>query len=264
MRRPESALALVVLFVLGLFFLYKTAPAPIQNVMEDISFALYPSAERAYTLGEKHFNATNANDYDVARAKRYFDIAAAKDPQLPAVYHELARIDFIRGNLVAALAKINFQIQQHGSALPNSYYIRGLIEGYMGEYALAAFDYERYLRHDPANWAAINDYAWVLLQGGRAQDAHEVLEPGLNHFPENPWLLNSESIALYRMGFPSDALMAVQKASRLAADVTESDWLQAYPGNDPRAAQEGIQTLRDSIAANMHMVETALASTTVQ
>ena len=34
----------------------------------------------------------------------------------------------------------------------------------MGDYASAAKDYETYLRTDSKNWAAINDYAWVLIK----------------------------------------------------------------------------------------------------
>lgn len=244
--------------------LYVIFPAALVTVWETVTFAVQPTAGRAFEYGERHFSATNGDMYNIARAEYFFTKAADIDATTPYVYHELARIAFLRGNYLKALGLINLQISKHGETAPNSYYIRALIEGYMGRYDDAATDYEHYLQFDPRNWAALNDYAWVLLKAHRFQDAALATSRGLEDFPDNPWLLNSEATALYEMGHYSAALEAAQRAFKTAAELTEQQWLTAYPGNDPAVAHKGIATLQDSIANNIHIIEMRLASSAVQ
>lgn len=237
---------------------------PASNLYEDVSYALHPSAPRAFEIGERHFNGQDPSAYNVVRAATYFKKAVALDSHLLYVHHELARIYFLRGDFGNAMTQIDVQIAEHGDATPNSYYVRGLIEGYMGAYADAAKDYEQFLRSDPHNWAGINDYAWVLLKDGRAKDAARVTEAGLKDFPNNPWLLNSNSIALFELGRLKEANAQAKKAWGALQGVSEKEWLHSYPGNDPKVAQQGIETFRTSVQENMHRIERALASSTLQ
>jgi tetratricopeptide (TPR) repeat protein len=200
----------------------------------------------------------------MSAASYFFTQAAQMDPKLPYVYHELARISFLGGDFTKAMAQIDFQISMHGDSEPNSYYIRGLIEGYMGDYADSAKDYEHFLTFDPNDWAAMNDYSWVLLKANRPQDAADVLVRGLALFPDNPWLLNSYATALYELGQFHGALEAATHAENAAQNVTDADWLHAYPGNNPNVADEGITQLRESIADNVHTIELALVPHAVQ
>lgn len=256
----RAVLAVCTVMVLGLLY----ARPLLRNRYEDIAYSLAPSAERAFAYGERHFDARNPSQYDISRAQYFFDLAAAKDPTLPYVYHELARIDFLKGRFNAALAKINLQIANHGDETPNSYYVRGLIEGYMGKYDASAKDYERYLESDPTNWAALNDYAWVLLKANRPEEAAAATARGLANFPDNPWLLNSQATALYETGDYAGALVAVQHANAEVQKTTEEKWLTAYPGNDPKIASDGLTAFKKAVSDNMHTIEQALASSTIQ
>ena len=92
--------------------------------------ALHPSGEKAFAYAERHFNAQRTADYSIERAQFFFAKAALFDPTLPYLNHELARIEFLKGRFPTALALINMQIALHGEQTSNSYYIRGLIEGY--------------------------------------------------------------------------------------------------------------------------------------
>jgi len=231
---------------------------------ENIVWAVSPSAPRAFAYGERHFDATDPGEYDVNRAEYFFKLAAAEDPTLPYVYHELARIDFLRGYFRSALAKIDFQISMHGDNTPNSYYIRGLIEGYMGNYTASIADYRHFLQFDSTDWAAMNDYAWVLLKAHRAQEAVDVTKKGLALFPYNPWLLNTNATALYEIGDIKHAYLQAQLAVSMSNTLTESSWLHAYPGNDPQVAVQGIETFQKAAADNMHTIRLAFASSTVQ
>ena len=89
------------------------------------------------------------------RAEIFFQRAVQLDPHLPYVFHQLGRIAFLEGDFNLALSYINTQIDLEGSTTPNSYYMRGLIEGYMGDYTDAETDYVHYLKYDPIDWAAV-------------------------------------------------------------------------------------------------------------
>src|SRR3989338_11403309 len=120
------------------------------------------------------------------------------------------------------MALINMQIAQMGDNAPNSYYIRALVEGYKGEYAASAKYYEYFLKFHPTNWAAVNDYAWVLLKAGRAKEAAETTARALEWFPDNPWLLNTNATALFEMREYAGALRAEKKASAEVAKLSEA------------------------------------------
>ncbi len=258
--RLEIAFGVLLIVIVTFFLKWEFAV----DRYEDVAYALSPSGARAFAYGERHFSASDAGAYDIDRAEYFFLAAAAQDSKLPYVYHELARIYFLKGDFPTALELIDAQITLHGDATPNSYYIRGLIEGYMGDYAAAAKDYKHFLQFDPQDWAAMNDYAWVLLKGKRFQNAADVTQKGLMLFPGNPWLLNSEATAFYELGHYSQASAAVQRASAAVASISQSEWLRAYPGNDPKIADVGIASFKAAVAENMHTIQLALASSTVQ
>ena len=233
------------------------------NMYEDISDAVAPDAERAFLYGEKHFSS-RSEDYDVDRAERFFVSAMARDPDLPLVRHELARAYFLKGDFPKALGFINAQIALHGDEFPNTYYVRGLILGYMGNYDAAISDYRHFLRSEPRNWAAITDYAWVLLKADRPEDALRATAGGLAEFPDNPWLLNTNAIALFELGFSEAAYAQASRALLSSESITSEEWLRAYPGNDPAIAPQGIAAFKKAIGDNIHTIEVATLSDTVQ
>jgi tetratricopeptide (TPR) repeat protein len=239
-------------------------PQVVARMAEDIALSHGPSAQQLFDYGERYFSSSSGNGYDIVRAYDLFKKAGALDPSLPYLFHELARIQFLRGEFPQALALINTQIAMHGKQTQNSYYVRGLIEGYMGDYEAAEADYAYFLQTDPSNWAAMNDYAWILLKAGKPEDALRVTARGTSLYPENPWLLNSLSIAQYELGSLDDALDTAQRAVAASQNITKEQWLTAYPGNDPKTAAEGAAALRQSAVANMHSIEIAIASSAVQ
>ncbi len=263
-RRRYYVAGIFVFVCTALFFSGNQGFVLCRNTYESLMYLSFPSPERAFAYGEKHFSADNVLYYDIDRAEDFFKLAVASNPDLPYVYHELARIHFLRGDFVRALVLINTQIALHGDKTPNSYYIRGLIEGYMGEYDAAAKDYAHYLKSDPHNWAAVNDYAWVLLKAKRHAEAAAVTDEALMRYPDNPWLLNSNAIAYFELGEYDRALVSAQKAAERVVLVSEREWLTAYPGNDPRIAKQGLDTFKNAVAANVHSIELGRASGAVQ
>lgn len=228
-----------------------------RNAYEVASIRLFPSAGRAYEYGSMHFDAKNAGSYDIELAAYFLREAEKLDPQYPYLQHQLARVAFLNGDFPTAISHINKEIELYGDMHANSFYVRGLILGFMGKYDEAANDYKHYLEFEQ-NWAGINDYAWVLLKAGRAKDAAVATAEGLKQSPGNPWLLNSNAIALYEIGEVSKAREQARLALLAVMHITEDEWLKAYPGNDPRIAQTGILAFQESVRANMHMINLAI------
>jgi tetratricopeptide (TPR) repeat protein len=239
---------------------HEEAPGiQLQKGYELVHARLSADPHVAYDYGDRRFSALEPEWYDVDEAEYYFLLAAKHDPNLPYVNHQLARIEFLRGDFLDALILINRELEVNPDPSPSTYYIRGLIQGFAGLYDMSARDYETYLQADPTNWAAINDYAWVLLKADRSEEALLATVRGLSFFPENPWLLNSNAIALYEEGFVDEAHEQALQATKHAMRLGERDWLIAYPGNDPRVAQEGLVALLDSIRTNLLVIREALA-----
>lgn len=263
MQRPVLILATVFAALVIAAVFSDPVRGAITRTIKGSSLSVFASAERAYRNGDTHFGSGGAL-YDLEQASAYYKQALLLDPEQPYVYHQLARIAFLKGNFDEALSLIERQISMHGDKLPNSYYIRALIEGFSGDYDASARDYERYLSFDPTNWAAINDYAWVLLKAGRAREAVVATAGGLSYFPDNAWLLNTNATALYEMGLIEPARGQISKALVAAAKISEADWLLAYPGNDPKVAAQGVAAFQSATIKNMHSIGRAMTDDTVQ
>lgn len=248
--------ATVIFFVIAVMYIYREPLAEHAWEYSHVPFLAKVSSDSEFLVraASYHMDAQSGRTYDLDVAESLLKKAVAFDADAPYVFHQLARIAFLRGDFGKALSYINTEIS-HGDASPSSYYVRGLIEGFMGDYAAAANDYEVFLRADGTNWAAINDYAWVLLKSGRYRDALVSLDWGLSTWPENPWLHNSRATALFELGRAEEALAAAQEADRLVANISEKDWLQAYPGNDPLIAESGVEAFKKAIQENMHSIE---------
>ena len=231
---------------------------------ENTAYVVAPSAERAYHYGSRHFDAVYPSFYDIERAEYFFEETRKRDSSHIYVHHQLARIAFLRGDFEEALTLVETQIALHGESVPSSFYVGGLILGFMERYAEAAESFEAYLEHAPNNWAAVNDYAWVLLKDARSEEALAVLEELLNKKQENAWLLNSAAIAAYETGDFEKALDYIERASEHVENVTKEKWLTAYPGNDPRVAEEGIAALKEAIARTMHSVSQKVGDSALQ
>jgi predicted Zn-dependent protease len=254
-----ACIAFILLCVVAIRYLRE----PAIDWYENVSLALYPSGDKAFNYGEQHFNSSRyPDDYDINRAEHLFLEAVRLDPSLLYVHHELARIYFLHSDYADAMTQIDVQIEEHGDATPNSYYIRGLIEAYSGDYTDSAADYAHFLPYDPNDWAPRNDYAWVLLKLNRAKDALSVLAGGLLEYPQNPWLLNSDATALYELGDIPEALAQAQKAQVALRSLTLSQWSDAYPGNDPAIAAQGLSAFKAAVAHNVQMISAANTSET--
>jgi tetratricopeptide (TPR) repeat protein len=252
----KNATIAIVAFLL-LFFSVGSSVAvrTLRYVTEDIRYALDPSAQHAFEIGQRHFDARDPQQYDIERAAVYFYEAQRLDPSYPHINFQLARYHFVQANFEQALARINTEIRLSEKPSAAAYYVRALTLGFMGAYENAARNYEKFLAQDPYNWAGLNDYAWVLIRAGRSADALAATEKGLEKHPDNPWLLNSRATALFEMGQFEAALRSAEQARDVVGNVAVETWLAAYPGNDPNTAAEGIGALQSAVYTNVQKIK---------
>lgn len=258
MARIASLIVIVALSI-AMFFAYAVLHKSFItkqaiHAWETVALTFDPSADRYYAYGARHFDGQFEKYYDIEKAEAYFTKTLEKDASHPYAHHQLARIAFLKGDFVTALSHINTQIEMHQDTVIAAFYIRALIYGFMTEYDLAIDDYETYRSFENFGWAASNDYAWVLLKDGRPNAAIKILNEALQYYPENAWLLNSFTIALYEAGHVEAARREAQKAIRAAAMVSQAQWHGAYPGNDPNVAFEGVLALQEAARMNMHSI----------
>ncbi len=192
--------------------------------------------------------------YSLSAADAVYSIALAFDPTVPDVWHQRARIDFLRGDFPSALTKINKQFEVHGNELMASHYIRGLIYGFNHQYLEAEVDFKTFLDWDPTNWAANNDLAWIYFAQGKFTQAAVQARLGLVSSPNSPWLLTTHAMSVYNLGDVYTARDELLRAKALAAKLSVRDWIWAYPGNDPRVAAEGLTTFAHAIDADIELV----------
>lgn len=229
----------------------------------ELALAINPDAKLSLYLGNYFFNVYGDGAYDLNRAERFFKRAIELDPQVPDAWHQLARIDFLRGDFSKALDKINRQIELHGDSFMASYYIRGLIIGYKNKRGgedldKAEGDFKKFLAWDEKNWAALNDLAWIYFLDKKFSEAEKTARRGLSFNPGNPWLLNTLGAALLNQGRNNEARPILEEAIRNAEKLKVEDWHKAYPGNHPNSALPGIESVKKTISENLR---TALNNT---
>ena len=257
-RNAGSTLFIGALVVVSLsvftFSAYNEMSAACIDTYQYLSFFIAPSSDKARTYGDAHFDARISARYNREKAEWYYLSSLHLNPKEPFVEHQLARLAFLRGDLYLALSRISREIETNPEPSPSSYYVRGLIEGYLADYPASERDYRMYLKSDPYNWAAVNDLAWVLLKDNRPQDALTAIDGVLGHWHDNPWLLNSRAIALYDLHRTSLARTSIVRAAQAVMHLTPQEWSTAYPGNDPLIAVSGVAALQDAIRSNAHMI----------
>ncbi|MDP2655313.1 MAG: tetratricopeptide repeat protein, partial [bacterium] len=116
-------------------------------------------------------------------------------------------------------------------------------------------DFKEFLKWKPDSWAGHNDLAWIYFQEGKYKEARDTALSGLAIAPNNPWLLNSLGVALLNIGDKTGAKDAFTKALEILKTMNEESWGSAYPGNDPMIYGEGFTQMRESIEANLKLLD---------
>ena len=213
--------------------------------------------ELAMWLGSYYFNGTlGKSEYNLNKAEKAYKRAVALDPGILWGHYQLARIYFVKGAYKLALEEIGKELEANPGNL-RSLYVRGLIYGYRnwpGDLEKAEADFRRFTQWAPKEWAGYNDLAWILSKAGKHRDAQEAILAALREVPganNNPWLWNSRGVAELNLEEYENAQTSFKKAKLFADNIGAADWQEAYPGNDPSAAESGVHAFLDAIEKNL-------------
>ncbi|MDP3762565.1 MAG: tetratricopeptide repeat protein [bacterium] len=195
----------------------------------------------------------NGGAYDLEKAERAFQRAVRIEPGILWGHYQLARIYFVKGDSAKATEEINKELEANPENL-RSLYVRGLIYGFGKNFVSAEEDFRLFTLWAPKEWAGYNDLAWILAREGKYEETKNVLISALAKVPKaesNPWLFNSLGVAYLNLKDYKNARAHLEKAMAAMAKLTLRGWQNAYPGNDPKSAEEGMAAFREAIKENL-------------
>jgi len=227
-------------------FVWKTVPVPALALALD---SHNPVLLR--DIGNFYFSSEH---YDIQKAEKYFKEAIEVDVTIPLVHYQLARVHFINGEFIPAIKEIDKEIELYPN-YKRSFYVRGLVYGYLDNFDRAASDFQTFLEAYPNSWAGHNDLSWIYFKKGDFISARDVAQKGLQHYPDNPWLLNSLGIALLNLEQGEEAKRVFEESLKHFENLDTGSWGRAYPGNNPKIYSEGLHQTKDSVMFNMSLLE---------
>jgi len=206
----------------------------------------------------------NGGAYDLKKAERWYRTALWLNPSMPAAHYQLSRIYFVEGRTEEALREVNKELKMR-PLFGRAYYMRGLIEGFSKNLDAAEADFKKILELgklseyaeslDQSGWAVYNDLSWVQFQKGEYGDVEKTAREGLEKYPHNPWLLNSWGLGLMNLKKTKEAAAAFDLALKATQKLTVEDTRRAYPGNDPREAEDKRQQIIQQIRFNQAIIK---------
>ena len=195
-----------------------------------------------FKQGSNYFGGVG---YDLDKAEKWYKAALKVYPKLSNAHYQLARIYFVKNNFSAALNEINAELFLNPEN-QRSNYVRGLINGYSGNYQAAVDDFKKFIAWQPNEWAGYADLAWVYYEKSDYKKSEEVLSAALEKFPENAWLLNGLSAVYSKTNSPLFEEI-FKKAQDTAGKLTINDFKRAYPGNDPKLLSGNFNNFKNSV-----------------
>lgn len=214
-----------------------------------------------FAIGQYFFNHDDSplGAYDLGKAQFFYERSLALDPLANNLtWYQSGRIDFINGDFDRALYKFNMQREHFGDEIPNVYYMSGLTYAYRArttgstdDWVKAEEDFQKAVTFFPDTPWPYVDLAWVFFSQGKFEQMLPVLEKGLRHEPNNPWLLNMYGLALFNTGDIELSHQYFLFAKEMAEKLTVADWGRSYPGNNPDLWDEGLTEFKSLIDKNI-------------
>lgn len=168
-------------------------------------------------------------------------------------HHELSRTYFIQGKLDKALEEAEKELEIYPDDT-STYYILGLTLAYMNRTHEAIDAFSKYIDTHPGTWAGRNDKAWLQFRIGDINSALVTLEPVAKTFTFTPWVQNTYCALLIAKKKYEEALEPCINAKNAVEKMTVKDWGHAYPGNDPRIYNDGLEATKTSVNQNVELI----------
>ena len=192
--------------------------------------------------------------YNVRLAQFFFERSAQPliGREHPFAHYQLSRTYFIQGNLESALDEAYKELDVYPENM-RTYFILGLTLGYMHEEEKAIEAFQKFIEWKPESWAARNDCAWLQFRIDDIDGALETIGP-VTKQTTNPWVQNTYAVLLMNKDRFDEAKQALIYAQEIISTMTEESWGMAYPGNDPRIYDMGLQGMKTSIKENLQLL----------
>jgi len=211
-------------------------------------------SDLAMQIGNYYFNG---GAYNLDRAKKSYESAFNLKPDIQLAHYQISRIYFLKGDFNSALDEINKELKLRPE-IPNSYYVRGLILGYRGNFREAESDFFKFIKLIPSQWAGYNDLAWIQVKLKKFQDAKETILKSFKNIPlekdRNPWLWTSLGIAYLNLGEYNKAKEAFLSAEEKTNKINADYFWSAYPGNNPKQAENAYSQFKSILNLNLALV----------
>jgi tetratricopeptide (TPR) repeat protein len=245
--------------ILAMLYSAKKHASAVAAVATVAVFSLVLLPSLAFSAGNIFFGGVKPL-YNL-RISRTFYLVATHPlvSNLPPRYahHQLSRTYFIEGDLNRALDEARKELAIYPDNT-STYYVLGLTYGYLGRRHEGIEAFSRYIDSHPDTWAARNDKAWLQFRIGDIDGAIATIEPIVKQFPYTPWVQNTYCSLLVTTKNYREAKGVCEHARDIIARMTVDDWGRAYPGNDPRIYDEGLEGMRESIEHNIELLEEGL------
>lgn len=204
-------------------------------------------------ISEKGNYYFNGGDYNLEKAENLYKTALKINGNNWTARYQLARIDLINSRFANGVSEIDKALAIDPEN-KRAFYVRGLLDGYAGNYSEAEKDFQNFIAWSPNEWAGYMDLSWVYINSQKYDEAVAISGNGLVLFPDNVWLMANKGLAEYKLGRYDEAKNNLENAKKLAEDLTPEDWKRAYPGNDSGGAEKGVEEIQTAIDYNLNLV----------
>lgn len=239
------------------FLLHKNTGKVIIGVFLCFFISIFFIPSFSFALGNIFFGSIPSL-YNVKLAQILYKRAAY--PLFPKstpryAHHQLSSAYFVQGDLNNALDEAKEELKIYPDDI-KAYYLIGLTLGYMNKNYEAIDVFSQYIEKNPGTWAGRNDKAWLQFKIGDIEGAIETIEPVAQNFKFTPWIQNTYcALLINKKERSDDARIVCNNAKELIYKMTKNDWGWAYPGNDPRIYETGLEGMKKSIDANVSILE---------
>ncbi len=209
-----------------------------------------------FAVGEYNFGG---GAYNMSLAERAYKKTLSLDSSYPWANYQLGRIYLVKNKMLTAKSFLDKELEIYPDH-DRVYYVRGIVNGFAKDLSTAEKDFETFINAHPSEWAGYNDLAWILLKGKKWQEAKNVIKRGLDATGDNqnPWLWNGLGVAELNLSDYKNAKVSFETALVFAQELTESDWVRAYPGNDPKEASTGLLAFKEALKKNIELASSKL------
>ncbi|MBI1975092.1 MAG: tetratricopeptide repeat protein [Parcubacteria group bacterium] len=204
-------------------------------------------AEVHFSLG---LHLRDLQEYPVALGE--FRRASELDVSFPLVYREIGRFYFLGQNLVSLKEAVaNFSKEIEVSNDPYSYHLRGILYAQkLGKLEEAEADFRSEIELSNS-WGGPLNLAWVLLEQRRLEEAETAMQMVQERRPDSVFVHNGLGVIYLNQGKLVKALSHLEQALVKVDTMDIAEYREAYPGNNPDYAAEGVKSTRAGIVFNL-------------